>query len=452
MTSATETDSDLAWIDEPEPAPPSYPPGTLLGGTYCLERQLASGGMGEIYLARHTRLPGWFAIKMLQAALTMDSGILERFRREAELMATLRHPHIAHVVDYNIAPDGRPYLVMEYIDGADLAAVAREHCPMEPALAADFIRQTASALAAAHAKGIVHLDLKPENIMVLTSEDRTPFVKVIDFGIAKSIHHPAAGGPLIGTPEYMSPEQVDGRPELVDGRSDQFSLAVMAFFLLTGHSPWGAEEPMTTLYRICQEPPQVLANYISRPVEQIENVLRRAMAKSPTDRFPSVTAFARAFDEAVAWDTASERRPSAVDFLPADFITEGATMPELPVVAEQVPALVSEGGPSKAALRRQARRRNSMRMTAMALAAGFVAWLTHGVSIPLGLRSHQALRAGVPGIEVAERDDRLVPTTKGEEALAAATLTPPAPDAEPLGVAGEAVHMLKAAFARLASP
>lgn len=358
---------------------------TLLGGTYRPIRQLASGGMGEIYLATHERLPGLFAVKMLQAALSATPAILDRFRREAEMMATLRHPHIAQVVDYNVTPGGRPYLVMEYIEGADLAEVARQQGPMSPALAADFLRQTASALAAAHAQGIVHLDLKPENVMVLVNEDNTPFVKVIDFGIAKSLRsRPTPGGSIIGTPEYMSPEQIDGRIEALDGRSDQFSLAVMTYFLLTGHSPWGADEQVTMLYRICHEPPQSLANYVSLYLPQLEGVLRKAMSKDPAERFPSVMEFSRAFDEAVAWESASAP-PPVPDPLGEDFFARDSL----------AATVVQENEDEDADQFRVSRRhpyRSTLGPVALAIAAGLVVSVVRSPQSPTATASQSMVQ------------------------------------------------------------
>jgi len=317
---------------EPEP---SYPPGTILDETYSLAYHVASGGMGEIYAAEHARLPGLFVVKILQASLVTDADIMERFRREADVMATLRHPHVAQVLDFRATSDGRPYLVMEHVDGSTLAELVTQRGPLSPALTAQLVRQIAAALAAAHAQGIVHLDLKPDNVMVLPDHGDIPFVKVIDFGIAKSRHSPARPSKtIIGTPEYMSPEQIQGTSDLIDGRSDQFSLAVMAFVLLTGHGPWGAEDSVTTLYRICQDPPQTLANYLALPMPAIEAALHRALSKDPALRFTSITEFARAFEAAVVEDTASGQLPG-LDLGTQPGHALGATLLDLPPLAPE---------------------------------------------------------------------------------------------------------------------
>ena len=200
-------------------------PGCVLRGTYRLERSIGLGGMGEVFEARHTRLKGRFAVKLLHRDVDTDPGLLERFRREAELSSSLSHPNIVQVVDFNETPDGKPYLVMEYLDGPTLAALLSERGKLPLSLVMDLARQMASALAAVHAKNIVHRDLKPSNVFVLPPVGGgQPRVKLVDFGLSKVMGDSAAltrQTTVLGTPQYMAPEQAQGRAAEIDGRSDQ---------------------------------------------------------------------------------------------------------------------------------------------------------------------------------------------------------------------------------------
>jgi serine/threonine-protein kinase len=201
------------------PLPPSLEAGALLHGTYRIRERLASGGMGEVYAASHERLVGRFAVKVLQPEMARDRQALARFGREAVIMSGLQHPHVAQVLDFNVTDDGKPYLVMELLEGRLLQEVIDEGRPLPVVRVASIVRQIASALAAAHARGVIHRDLKPENIMLVSvGGDDEPFVKVFDFGISKvkwskSLTHESS---IIGTPEYMSPEQALGRVESID--------------------------------------------------------------------------------------------------------------------------------------------------------------------------------------------------------------------------------------------
>src|SRR4029450_638678 len=225
--------------------------GTVLKDTYRIERPLAEGGFGEGYLAAHTRLPGSFAVKVLRAGLTRDREALARFRQEAEITSTLRHPHIVQVFDFNVTDAGVYYLVMELLEGVPLSDLARSGAPLDPRRAINIIDQIAQALHAAHERGVVHRDLKPENVMLLSVGGAEDFVKVLDFGISQASWRTRLtdNDRVSGTPQYMAPEQAQGLREQIDHRTDQFSLAAIAYTLFTGREPFSGDNPIAVLYQ-----------------------------------------------------------------------------------------------------------------------------------------------------------------------------------------------------------
>ena len=260
--------------------------GQTLDGTYHLQRLVGEGGMGAVYEATHARLAGRYAIKVLLRSLADSPDAQALFDREARITSLLQHPNVVQVIDHNTTEDGTAYLVMEYLAGESLAArLARVGALPAPAVV-DIVDQVAAGLAAAHAHGIVHRDLKPDNICLVPVEGRdSELVKILDFGISKVNWglEPMDRG-IFGTPEYMAPEQIEGRAADVDGASDQFALAVIAYELLTGSNPGMASRIV---------PPTGLPG-------QLDAVLARALARSNSVRFASVTEFAAAFRAAAA--------------------------------------------------------------------------------------------------------------------------------------------------------
>ncbi|HXI58372.1 MAG TPA: serine/threonine-protein kinase [Polyangia bacterium] len=278
-----------------------FAPDTVLDGTYRIVRSLAQGGMGEVYLAAHERLPGYFAVKALQAELAYHPESQTRFRREAEILAGIRHPNVVQVVDFNISTTGVPYLVLEYIDGPDLASDLRDGRRLAPIEVMSIVRQVASALAAAHAVGVVHRDLKPENIVMVPAPGQAPVVKVIDFGISISGVSPriTTDSRVMGTPEFMSPEQALGRREEIDARSDQFALAALTHTLLAGHPPFRGDTPLATLSAIVHGQPEPLVGQVEWLADEVQWVLRKGMARLRDDRYPTVLEFADALEGAL---------------------------------------------------------------------------------------------------------------------------------------------------------
>ena len=277
--------------------------GTTLRGTYVIEERLAVGGMGEVYLARHVRLPGRFAVKVLSTRLLRDPDAVARFCREASIVSMLRHPNVVQVFDFDVTPAGMPFIVMECLEGKDLAKHILENGPMSPARVAHIVRQIASALEAAHVRGFVHRDLKPANVMLVDCEGHSDFAKVLDFGVSKICGaEPQLSGQwrMLGTPSYMAPEQVEGRSEAIDGRADQFALAVLTYVLLTGADPFPGTTTGEVLTRIIYHDAEPLSGKVSWPADGVEAVLRRALSKKSEDRYDRVLQFADALTAAIA--------------------------------------------------------------------------------------------------------------------------------------------------------
>ena len=218
-------------------------PGTVLRNTYVIEERLAAGGMGEVYVARHVRLPGRFAVKVLSSRLLRDQDAVARFCREASIVSMIRHPHVVGVFDFDVTGEGMPFLVMECVEGKDLARHVLDHGPMSPARCAHIVRQVAAALEAAHQRGIVHRDLKPANVMLLEGEGLQDFVKVLDFGVSKvcgaeRIRRPAGSGRCWARPPTWRPSRprAGSTPSTAGPISSRWR--VLAYVLLTGSDPF----------------------------------------------------------------------------------------------------------------------------------------------------------------------------------------------------------------------
>ena len=284
----------------------SLKPGTLLADTYRVVRLVGEGGMGEVYEATHDRLAGRYAIKVLLAEISNRADIFQRFRREAEVTSGLRHPNIVQILDFNVTTEGHPYLVMEYLDGVELAAEINRVGAMPVARVLDLVGQIASALTAAHNHKIVHRDLKPQNLFLvrLPGEDRE-VVKVVDFGISKvreattKLTQEAA---VMGTPQYMAPEQAEGKLEQIDERTDEFALAAIAYEMLTGHPVFRGGSVPAILYQVVHQDPEPMQQLAPMVGPAVEAVVFKALSKAQDQRYPTVLAFRREFDRAFAND------------------------------------------------------------------------------------------------------------------------------------------------------
>ena len=267
--------------------------GTTLAGKYRIDARLNEGGMGTVYRGTHVLMDKTVAIKVLRASLAADEKIVARFSREARAASRISHPNALSVTDFGEDESGHVFLVMEFLSGKTLKQVIREEGPLPLARVVDITRQVGDALNAAHAEGVIHRDLKSDNIMLLdtTSGDHA---KVLDFGIAK-INEPdgnvdtslTAPNLVIGTPQYMSPEQCSQESE-IDARSDIYSLGVILYEMLVGHVPFAGDSPTMVMMKHLQEPvPSVLEEREDVPAS-VSRVVARAMAKLPGNRYQNV--------------------------------------------------------------------------------------------------------------------------------------------------------------------
>jgi serine/threonine protein kinase len=253
--------------------------------------------MGTVFEAEHLRLHRRLAIKVLARHLTSDSQALARFRREAEIISHLQHPHIVQLVDYDTTEAGEPYIVMEYLEGETLEALlARERTLSLPRVAR-IVHQVASALSAAHRALVVHRDLKPGNVFLVQLPGEAPLVKLLDFGISfrEGASRRLTGEyDVIGTPHYMSPEQAAGLTSRVDHRADQYSLAVIAYEALAGRTPFPGKNVMDVLRQVLASEPTAIDLVSPHLPHTIWPVLRRALGKDPAARFQSALEFSTA--------------------------------------------------------------------------------------------------------------------------------------------------------------
>ncbi|MCC6332858.1 MAG: serine/threonine protein kinase [Myxococcales bacterium] len=268
-------------------------PGVVVADTYEVERQLGQGGMGEVWLARHRRLAGkQVAIKVLRTQGQLPPDTLARFRHEAEIAARLEHPNIVQVLDFNALPSGEPFLVMELLKGTSLAQRLKGGpLPWDQVVAV--VRQVGAALSAAHAAGVVHRDLKPENIFLVPTGVGDQ-VKVLDFGISKladSKTVQTTDSVLIGTPLYMSPEQALGNNRDVTAQSDVFSLAGIAYEMLTGQPPFLADSVAKVVFRIAYEKHRPLGEARADLPAPVAQAVEHALVKDKAQRTKDMAAF-----------------------------------------------------------------------------------------------------------------------------------------------------------------
>ncbi|MCC6555807.1 MAG: serine/threonine protein kinase [Polyangiaceae bacterium] len=277
----------------------AFPPGTLLERKYRVVRTLGRGGMGVVLEAWRCDLDVRMAIKLLLPELASSRDSIRRFLREARAVARLRSDHVARVIDVGTLEGGEPFIVMEYLEGEDLARRARAAGPIAAGDAIEYTVQACDALAEAHALGIVHRDLKLANLFLTSRPDGAPLVKVLDFGVSKVAGEPPGDAALtrtamvVGSILTMSPEQMRSSRD-VDHRTDIYALGVCLFQLLAGRPPHSAESLPELYARICGSPPAPLRDIRPDVPEGLVGVIERCIAPRPDDRYESVAELLRA--------------------------------------------------------------------------------------------------------------------------------------------------------------
>jgi serine/threonine-protein kinase len=285
----------------------------VLAGRYEVIRRIGEGGMGAVYEARHTLIGKRVAVKVLLEKLVSKSDFVARLLQEARLASSIGHENIVDVTDFGTTDDGRSFVVMEFLDGESLAELTMREAPLPIERSLRIARQAASALGAAHAKGIFHRDVKPENIYLVRRGD-ADFVKVVDFGISKAVK-PGGGeegaegyrlthtGLLLGTPLYMSPEQARGEEDL-DHRVDIWALGVMLYECLTGEVPFRANNYLQIISQVLTHtplPPSQLRPELGIP-DAVEAVVMRAMEKDRSRRYQTMAELERDLERLLAGD------------------------------------------------------------------------------------------------------------------------------------------------------
>lgn len=315
------------------------------GGRYKLHRILGQGGLGVVYEAQHVQIGRRVAIKVLREEVSKNETVLERFRQEAKSASRIGHENIVDIIDFGETAYGAPYLVMEMLEGEDLAHLLKREreLPIETALTV--LIQCCRALGAAHEKGIVHRDMKPENIFLTSREGNEHFVKIVDFGIAKMNDLEQPGEPgrkltktgmIFGTPEYMSPEQAAGKPS--DHRVDIYALGIILFEIVCGRVPFLGDSFMAVLSQHLLEPvPRVHdLNPAARLPPALDAVIQRALQKHPDHRYQSMDDLARDLEsileggEGVSPPTVSESAPALQSLQEETAITTFTETPSKP--------------------------------------------------------------------------------------------------------------------------
>jgi eukaryotic-like serine/threonine-protein kinase len=274
-------------------------------GPYVLRKLIGSGGMGEVYLAEHHLLKRPCAIKLVRPERAGDPQVISRFRREVEATARLKHPNTVAVFDYGRTGDGTFYYVMEYLEGLGLGEIVQRYGALPPSRVVHVLKQICGALHEAHEAGLVHRDIKPSNILLCRHAGLYDVAKLVDFGLVRNVDpdvnesQQTRTDAIVGTPDYMSPEQADG--DVLDARSDLYSLGATAFYLLTGRPPYSGKNALDILFAHRQEELPPLEEHIPGELRQ---VIERCLAKRREDRFASADELQQALDRCMtvpAW-------------------------------------------------------------------------------------------------------------------------------------------------------
>lgn len=275
--------------------------GRTIAGRYVVERLLGKGGMGAVYLVRHIRTGGQFALKtLLLHDLKAESETFRRFQDEAKIVSGLRHPNIVQVTDFDFDDQGNPFMIMEFLEGEDLNERLEREKKLPLAEALNLAEQIGDALQAAHDRSIVHRDVKPHNIFITNHSlpgQNWRLVKILDFGISKirrSQSQATKDNTFIGTPQFMSPEAAQGQVSAIDSRSDQFSMAAILYEALSAQPAFPGDNMMAILWKVVNVAPPPLRQVEPDIPISVSDAVMRALSKDPAERFPCMREFIEA--------------------------------------------------------------------------------------------------------------------------------------------------------------
>jgi serine/threonine protein kinase len=332
-------------------------PGMVIRDKYQILQQIGSGGMATVYQVRHLAFNEIRAIKLINSQLADGDQFSKRLRSEAVIARKLQHPNAVHVDDLDRTEDGRPFIVMEYVEGQNLRTVIRQEGPLPVLRALRIAVQVTSALAAAHKLGIIHRDIKPDNIHLISQPDGSDFVKVLDFGIAKFTHDLSSSAPrtgsglIVGTPQYVSPEQAMGRQTgELDGRSDLYTLGIVLYEMLTGRVPFDSDTPVGLLVHHLHTapiPPDELRPDLAIP-HAVSEVLMKALEKNPERRFRNADEMLNAISS-VEEHVRQLQETGTVETLekdPEQHFSHAHEMPSATASGEEHFGLVQDTGPT----------------------------------------------------------------------------------------------------------
>ena len=387
--------------------------GKVLADTYRVGDILGKGGMGAVYEAVNIRIDKRFAIKVLSPEAVENSDVVKRFRREAMIASDLGHPHIVYIVDFNETEDGISYIVMEHLEGDDLADLLDRKGALSVTRAATIACQVCSALQAVHEKKVIHRDLKPANIFLCANEEGQDFIKVLDFGISKIIGTKGVttlttkDNVLLGTPHFMSPEQIGGNNKAIGPWTDIFALGTILYQMVSGRPAFDADTLLGLIFKVANHDPPPPSSLKSNIPPEFDAVVARAMAKDPRARYTSMKELAMSLRRAA-------RLPLPVDSsldatLPGELVSSGTNHPGGSVGAPSLKALSTlsrsvaevvedETMPSSEAPLLAKRAKVLVLVVVTGLLVGMVAYTFY--SAPAGA-PHMAARKNVPEVAPA---------------------------------------------------
>jgi serine/threonine protein kinase len=319
-------------------------------GNYNVTAKLGEGGMGVVFLAEHPVIGSKVALKAIHPHFARNADVVSRFVTEARAVNQIGHDHIVNITDFGHTPEGDFYFLMEYLQGEMLSDWINRHGAFPPARALNIAAQIADALAASHEQGVIHRDLKPDNIFLITRDTTADFVKVLDFGLAKLTHasvstptHNTGAGTVMGTPYYMSPEQCEGKAE-VDHRADIYGLGVILFEMLTGRVPFGGEGYGEIIIKHVTVRPPTARSLVPELSPALDAILNRALSKNPSTRFQSMSEFRAALLDPEAY-VATGVTPDAID---DDLSLSGRLRAALPTARTEMSLVAPSRAPSEA--------------------------------------------------------------------------------------------------------